>query len=151
MIKVIDNLIDKVKANAGITLDEGFEILRRKKANLKETRTLQDEKVFRTESEVFVPGQEQQRRYLRYALSLIQYEHPLYWHILTLRMQEGYSGPKGLKKIAKTLSQRLNSDITVACVSRKEAEAIRCVQHKIDRLKQRGIPIFSEPPTVLAN
>lgn len=117
-----------------------MEVLRRKKkqnAETKEAHKRKEYPVHYTKEEV--PEPYQQQRYLTYALSLIKAEEPLYWHILSLRMK-GFT----VKRLTKYLNDQ-GYNTTESQLSRKEAEAIRCVKQTIERVKASGIPVFDDP------
>ena len=137
-----DSLAQKVKKGIGISINEGFEWVRRLKARNKATREAHKRKEFptyNTHVDGEMPDQMGQQKYLVYALSFIRKEEPLYYHILVLRM-------RGLS--LKQLSEHLNLkgfNTTVSQLSKKEAEAIRYVGQKIEHIRKTGIPIFKDP------
>lgn len=139
-IKILDNLSEKVKNGIGISLNEGFEMLRRKRQQNKDTRQAHDRKEFPIHySKPEDSDAQSQKKFLQYALSLIKKEFPLYWHILTCRM-------KGMS--CKQLSKFLNSrgyNTTEAQLSKAEAQAMRVVKETIERIKRTGTPIFEGP------
>jgi hypothetical protein len=143
MIQWLDQLTEKVKKGIGLSLGEGFEILRRKKAQNKELRAEQDKGIFKPQySTETIPEKQKQKTYLDYALTLIKSEEPLFYHILSLRMYPEFRGPSGISRLSKELSRRLKTDITVAEVARQEKQAVSYVKQKIEHLKKVGIPLF---------
>lgn len=139
-MKKKDLLDQKLEIGAPISLDEGYEVLRRKQELNKETREAQKNKDFRINysSPENVP-QEKQQQYLVQVTNFLKKEHPVYYYILRLRM-EGCT----YEFISKNLSRTLNSNITVKQVKSKEFEAIKCVRDRIKHIKKVGIPIFAE-------
>ena len=137
-----DTLAEKVKLKIPLSLGEGFEILRQRRQQNKETRAAHKRGKFPvhfTKPDQEMPDQMGQQQYLSYALSLIKREETLYYHILALRMQ-------GLS--INQLTTFLNSkgyNVTEGGVFKQEAAAIRYVQAKIEHLRKKGIPIFSDP------
>lgn len=141
-IKLIDNLAKKLSLKIPLSIGEAIEAVRRRKQVNKETREAHERKEFPTHyTQEQVPDESKQQRFLEYALHFIKQEHPLYWHILMLRMQDKYRGPQGCKKIAIFLSAK-GFNVTAAQISKKEAEAVNCVKQTIERVRQTGIPIF---------
>lgn len=143
-IQVVDNLVEKVKNKVGLSLNEGMAWAKKLKERNKETRRLQDEKIFNThftKTDETMPDQNGQQRYLMYALSFIEKEYPRYSLILQLRMR-GLS----IRRIAQNLSSTKGVNITVEEVSKQEAAAIRLVKQTIERIKNTGTPIFGDLP-----
>lgn len=137
MIKVIDNLVEKIKHGVGLSLNEGFEVVRRKKQQNKDTKVAHDRKEFPIHySKIEDVPQMGQQKYLQYALGFIKKEYPLYHNLLSARMMG-----QSLKQITKFLNSK-GYNVTEAEVSKKEAEAMRCVRQAINRVRQNGIPIF---------
>ena len=139
MIKILDTLADKIKAGAGLTWNEAIETVRRKKKERADVRAAHERKDFPVhntqEQKVKQAGD---RKFLRYALSLIREEHPLHHDFLVLRLK-GWS----IDRIAG------KTGIEKELLRRKEYEARKLVEQKINDLRDHGVPIFSEPPDML--
>jgi hypothetical protein len=144
MIKWIDRISEKIKHGIGLSLGEGFEVIRRKKKQNKETREAQNNHQFPTHfTKENIPDQESQQKFLTYALSLIEKEEPRYFYILKLRML-GFS----TRALADFLSKRKGWSVTNAQVSKQEALALQYMKAKIDYLRRKGTPLIGEPISV---
>jgi len=139
MIELIDNLKKKIKNKVGLSIGEGYEVLRRMKQENKGIRSDQDKKIFKTRSIKDVDKNGQQR-FLNYAMGLIKLEEPIYYNILRLRM-EGCSH----KMIAAYLSKVKKANITVARVQKLEVAAVKYMRAKIAHLRRTGTPLIGEP------
>lgn len=135
-----EQLKKKIEAGAGLTLDEGYEVLRQRRQVNKETRQAQDRKEFRTHySKVDKAPEKARHKFMEYVTNWLKKENPLYFYVLRLRM-EGLS----LKVIASELSKKKNMNITANQISAYEVQAIRAVKERIEKVKRVGIPIFEK-------
>lgn len=144
------NIQKKIDLKIPLGVGELGEFVKFRKRRVKEVADAHKRKEFPIHySRENNPVNNNEQNFLTYALSLIRKEQPLFWSILMLRMQ-GFSN----KRLAKFLSKELKGNITVAAVSKKEAEAINYVKAKIDHLRKTGIPLFNDPsgnkPSILA-
>lgn len=143
MIAKLDTLALKVLHEVPLKIGELKEWARRKKQEILGYKSAHKKKEFpilhSVEDTESMSGNGKQR-YLRYCLSLIRKEHPQA-HDLLILLLNGWSHAR----IAKAMNDQ-GFNVTVHEVKRREGEALKFVTDTITRLKEKGIPIFSDIP-----
>lgn len=143
MIMKMDTLALKVKNGIAIGFNELREWHRRKKQEIKDYKSAHGRKEFPIlhsveDSESMTTND--RKKFLQYCLTLIRKEHPQAHDLLVLLLN-GWSH----KKIADAMN-RQGFNVTVLEVKRREGQALRLVTDTIERLRNKGIPIFSDLP-----
>ena len=143
MIMKMDALALKVKNGIAIGYNELREWHRRKKQEIKDYKSAHDRKEFpilHSVEDAENMTTNDRKKFLRYCLSLIAKEHPKE-HDLLILLLNGWTH----KKVADSMN-RQGFNVTILEVKRREGQALRLVTDTIERLRNKGIPIFSDLP-----
>lgn len=149
MIEKMDTLALKVKSGIAIGFNELREWHRRQKQMIKDYKAAHKRKEFpvlHTVEDVESMSGNNQKKFLRYCLSLIRKEHPRHHDLLVLLLACKKETPEKTYKHVMDAINKQGGNVTLEGLKKREAEALRLVTDTIERLRAKGIPIFSDLP-----
>lgn len=149
MIQKMDTLALKVKSGIAIGFNELREWRRRQKQMIKDYKAAHKRKEFpvlHTVEDVESMDGNSKKTFLRYCLSLIAKQHPRHHDLLVLILANAKETEAETYKCVLQIIKKHGGNMTLEGLKRGEAEALRILSETIERLRAKGIPIFSDLP-----